>query len=265
MRSATHARKMLTLPQETSILYLMTFKQHLREYFSERSIRAAAKIPKAKRVDRAKLAADARWGSSGEYPCHNCGLVLRSYRQLKIHRNENPPCKPKRGRPKKGTSVGTSPAARYAKKFREENPEKVLAHKELRLAVRKGLMDKPDKCSICKTKCVPSGHHEDYDLPLDVLWCCAKCHRMIHLQKAILDQPEKGAQSAAQKDRWAKKSRAAKVRMAKAMAKARWAGKPPVKCPVCGMPHPSLRALAKHRMKSPQCKTKRGRPKKKKD
>lgn len=46
---------------------------------------------------------------------------------------------------------------------------------------RKLKKDKPDKCSICNVNAdLIHGHHEDYDKPSEVIWCCTKCHGKLH-------------------------------------------------------------------------------------
>jgi hypothetical protein len=39
-------------------------------------------------------------------------------------------------------------------------------------------------CEICSAEKVMSqlsGHHFDYDKPLQVIWCCQSCHSLIHI------------------------------------------------------------------------------------
>jgi hypothetical protein len=37
---------------------------------------------------------------------------------------------------------------------------------------------RPDRCSKCKVKCKPHGHHPDYSKPLEVVWLCPGCHNL---------------------------------------------------------------------------------------
>lgn len=53
-------------------------------------------------------------------------------------------------------------------------------HGRLTYAIRTGKIKRPVRCSVCKIKCKPQGHHEDYDKPLVVVWLCAKCHKTKH-------------------------------------------------------------------------------------
>ena len=66
------------------------------------------------------------------------------------------------------------------KKYRRKYPAKKKAHSYVELALFFGHMSKPDNCSMCKIKCDPQGHHEDYTKPLDVIWLCTKCHGFVH-------------------------------------------------------------------------------------
>ena len=38
---------------------------------------------------------------------------------------------------------------------------------------------KPDECSICEKKNKIIAHHEDYDKPGEVVWCCQACHKTV--------------------------------------------------------------------------------------
>lgn len=64
--------------------------------------------------------------------------------------------------------------------WKEKNPEKVLARYLLRQAIRKKEIIKPNTCKICGNISRISGHHKDYSKPLEVIWCCSSCHKLIH-------------------------------------------------------------------------------------
>ncbi len=61
-------------------------------------------------------------------------------------------------------------------KWQAENPEKVLAAKMVRRAVKNGSIVKAKKCHDCGKGGRLHGHHEDYSKPLEVVWLCGGCH-----------------------------------------------------------------------------------------
>lgn len=67
------------------------------------------------------------------------------------------------------------------KKWRQDNPEKVKASNILNKAVETRKIKRPLSCSNCgKTNTKIIGHHHDYNKPLDIIWLCSSCHRLIH-------------------------------------------------------------------------------------
>lgn len=66
---------------------------------------------------------------------------------------------------------------RKPNKRRPDNP----AHRAVRVAIRKGTLIKPEKCSDCGKHGRLHAHHwKGYDNPLDVEWLCASCHASRH-------------------------------------------------------------------------------------
>ncbi len=63
-------------------------------------------------------------------------------------------------------------------KWREQDKRRSIAHSR----VNKKLKEKrPDKCYICnKEHDFIHGHHQDYNEPLKVIWCCPVCHKNLH-------------------------------------------------------------------------------------
>ena len=61
--------------------------------------------------------------------------------------------------------------------------------KQVRAAVIKGELTKPNSCENCNTLITDNnelhGHHSDYSKPLDVIWLCRECHMVAHNKKPI--------------------------------------------------------------------------------
>lgn len=69
------------------------------------------------------------------------------------------------------------------KKYNVKYREKARARNILHYHLRVGNIKKPDICSVCQNTFdifKIHGHHHDYTKPLDVVWCCAQCHKDIH-------------------------------------------------------------------------------------
>jgi hypothetical protein len=70
--------------------------------------------------------------------------------------------------------------AEYHKRMKALHPEKYRARNALSNAVRDGRLEKPASCSVCNRSGVRlDGHHFDYSKPLEVVWCCVACHRVL--------------------------------------------------------------------------------------
>ena len=76
------------------------------------------------------------------------------------------------------------------KRQREKSdPEKELARKTLRDAVRCGNVPKASACEDCGATTRLHGHHADYSKPLVVRWLCPPCHGKLHRQDALSSPP----------------------------------------------------------------------------
>ena len=77
---------------------------------------------------------------------------------------------------------------RKSKKYKERYPEKGRAHRQVRTALKNGVLVRPAACDVCKQIPPPSGgrlpsiqaHHDDYSKPLEVRWMCTRCHSAHH-------------------------------------------------------------------------------------
>lgn len=66
------------------------------------------------------------------------------------------------------------------RRYREKYYFKVRAHRKLNLAVKNGIILRPNQCNDCGSNEYIQGHHDNYDEPLIVRWLCHKCHNKIH-------------------------------------------------------------------------------------
>lgn len=69
-------------------------------------------------------------------------------------------------------------------KWRKSNLKAVKAGKKLNYGIRTGIIVKPNRCTVCKEKRRLSGHHADYNKPLEVTWLCSSCHKIEHNKNA---------------------------------------------------------------------------------
>ncbi len=64
--------------------------------------------------------------------------------------------------------------------YAKQNRLKRNAAAKLGQAVTKGEILKPSNCSICNAENHICAHHPKYSKPLEVIWVCYSCHRLIH-------------------------------------------------------------------------------------
>lgn len=64
----------------------------------------------------------------------------------------------------------------YQKRTRGEHPEKYRAQAIINTRIARGKLQKPNVCQVCGKEGRVEAHHADYSKPLDVIWCCKKCH-----------------------------------------------------------------------------------------
>ncbi len=68
----------------------------------------------------------------------------------------------------------------YHAKWYINHPDAKKAHRMISKAIEMGEIIRPQVCTRCKKAGKIQGHHEDYSKPLDVLWLCVSCHRLLH-------------------------------------------------------------------------------------
>jgi len=69
--------------------------------------------------------------------------------------------------------------------YRTQYPERHHANISVRDAIRKQILVRPDNCERCGLECRVEGHHHDYAKPLNVIWVCNSCHKIIHKQTRL--------------------------------------------------------------------------------
>lgn len=76
---------------------------------------------------------------------------------------------------KKGKANMFNAVYRSIKKFQKRHNARGLLNYHL----RKGHLVKPKTCSRCSLEKKIEGHHPDHSKPLEVVWVCRTCHRII--------------------------------------------------------------------------------------
>ena len=108
------------------------------------------------------------------------------YRTYDAHRYQSDPKVRARHKRYQATEAGKAAMRKARAKWMNEKPEARAAHVILGNAVRDGRVVKPTVCTNCG--CKPKrrnmhAHHEDYALPLDVIWICSTCHYETHKEE----------------------------------------------------------------------------------
>lgn len=78
------------------------------------------------------------------------------------------------------TESGKESKKKSTQKYRSNHPNKYAAHTAVNNALKSGKLQK-QPCCICGNK-DSEAHHEDYDLPLEVIWYCDFHHKERHRQ-----------------------------------------------------------------------------------
>lgn len=106
------------------------------------------------------------------------------YRAYNAHRFKHDPRVLERHKRYAKSDAGKASALKARKKWQAQHPDRRAAHVILGNAVRDGRISKPANCAICGIGGRIHGHHDDYAKPLEVTWCCSKCHTEIHRKDA---------------------------------------------------------------------------------
>jgi hypothetical protein len=65
-------------------------------------------------------------------------------------------------------------------RWRDRNPLATWAHSATRSAIRRGLIQRPDRCGRCGNAAKLDAHHPDHRDPLRTEFLCRPCHKAIH-------------------------------------------------------------------------------------
>ena len=82
---------------------------------------------------------------------------------------------------------GREAKARAMSNYRKRNSEKTKIRSKMTREIMNGNLPRPDGCSKCGVKCVPEGHHSEYNIesPLEVTWLCRSCHNKAHGKRSF--------------------------------------------------------------------------------
>lgn len=83
--------------------------------------------------------------------------------------------------------------SRYYEYYKERNKAELKARSKLSNAIRDGKILRPNKCDRCGKKCTPDGHHWNYAYPLNVIWLCRSCHKIVHFKFGCIYENIEGA------------------------------------------------------------------------
>jgi len=70
--------------------------------------------------------------------------------------------------------------------YQKNNPNVKNAHVQVRQAVQKGILTRPEYCETCGRKArLQAHHHKGYEkkYSLDVKWLCSSCHHRVHVTR----------------------------------------------------------------------------------
>ena len=146
----------------------------IRKWFGKTSIQKKVKIIClecskesffAKRLKKAKFCNINCWR---QYVSKNKKKINIEIKRLK-----------QREQTKKYYALNKKKVYEIVRKSEKKYPQKQKARIKVHYAVKKGILQKPILCTICLTNKATDGHHEDYNKPLEVIWCCRVCHRML--------------------------------------------------------------------------------------
>lgn len=87
-----------------------------------------------------------------------------------------------RRRPENMTTEQKEKIRIYKKNWRARDKRRTRAHNFVK---RKLKSKRPNICQICGKKTRIVAHHNNYNEPSKVIWCCSACHSNLHKQSKI--------------------------------------------------------------------------------
>ena len=107
---------------------------------------------------------------------------LDYYRAFDRKRYRDDPARNDRCREAGREYLNKEKKAEYIAEQRQKHPEKFRARRAVAYHLKAGNITR-EPCYFCGSETNLQAHHEDYDLPLDVVWLCASCHGKLHAIK----------------------------------------------------------------------------------
>ena len=77
---------------------------------------------------------------------------------------------------RKSNAAHSDQRLEYLREYRRRHPDKYKATAKINHLIEDGKLTKPNSCEVCGNVGRVEAHHRDYSKPLDVVWCCKKCH-----------------------------------------------------------------------------------------
>jgi len=82
-------------------------------------------------------------------------------------------------------SIPKTKNAEHTRRDRERYPERDLARRLMRQAIKTGKIKVPEICDSCSDILKVDGHHEDHHQPYLITWLCKDCHAFFDKHKLM--------------------------------------------------------------------------------
>lgn len=112
-----------------------------------------------------------RGGTPKRFCSRRCRRIVQRKRYQRNHPEKH------RERQSRYEKSDRGKQANLRKRQRPDFPRKRLSRDAVRRAIAAGELVRPPTCGNCgATGRIEAHHHKGYDLALDVIWLCCKCH-----------------------------------------------------------------------------------------